>query len=135
MRCNKILVGLFLIIALSFGLAHADTTQTLTFMWDQNDLQYLDHWELYWSDVSGDYTGGPVATIPYDGTTDVSRSSTQTLTMVGHPGQTITKYFVLHAISTGGIKSDPSNEAIYTVDIPISAPFSFSVVVTITPAP
>lgn len=103
--------------------------KSLTFAWeqDQETLNILDHWSLYWSDAPG----GPyekAADIPYDGSQGGSYTSDQVLSVTGKIGQDTVKYFVLVACSETDCSGD-SNEVSHNFGV-ITAPEQDLVTVT-----
>ena len=126
---KKFVFALLILLAATFSYAD-DTTLNLIFTWDQ-DTTNLDHWTLYQSDVAG----GPytkVIDIPWNGQTTEHYTATNSFTVTGNPGDTVTKYFMVTASSTTE-ESGPSNEVSQEFLIPahISAPFSLTITVEV----
>ena len=115
------IVILLLVMSVSFAHA-ADITKT--FAWDApTDLELITKWELHWSGVEGG---------PYTKVTEIPKVADQTVfeapatvDIIGPPGTTQTRYFVLTAcgdVPSGDTTefkcSDNSNEVNFSVYIP-----------------
>lgn len=83
----------------AFTIHAADTSQKLTFEWQQADKTNLKEWKLYWSDTSGGpYDTEPVAVIPYDpAEPGPTYTSATTPTVQGNQASHVIKYFVMLA--------------------------------------
>jgi hypothetical protein len=141
---KKFTIGLvMLVLALGVSFAYAaDVTKTLTFQWTQEDTTNLKEWKLFWSDTSG----GPyteIAIFPYDpNVTGPVYSSSESATVTGEQGTTVTKFFVLIACgdipqaggTTNYLCSADSNEVSHGFWIP-AGQFSVPVNFNIVPAP
>lgn len=128
------LLMVFILVAVAPAMA-AETTKTLTFEWEQEtvDLPYLAKWSLYWSDTSGSgYV--KVADVPYTGGAGPTMTTDQALLVAGAPGSSVTKYFVLTAVSKNGMESAWSNEINDTFVPPypnVTVPFNLRIRVVI----
>lgn len=132
---QKKLMILFISAVLIFSFAAiaigADTVETVTFAWDQEDRTLLEKWEMHWGDTSGGaYI--PLADLAYGGQDQGDFESYITMTIVGDPGTTVIKYFVLRACGTTseGYKcSGWSNMVSYSFDLPegLPPPYEFTV--------
>ena len=141
---QKFLTTLFVTIFLLFSWVAfaADTTETLTFEWDQTDTTNLKEWRLYWGDAAGGpYDTQEVAVIPFDGSAGPTYSSPADATVSGPQGTHVTKYFVLVACgdipqndgTTNYECSTNSNEVSHAFWIPagqFSVPIQFKIVTT-----
>jgi hypothetical protein len=120
-------VAIFFIFSL-FNAHGADVAKELTLLWGQaeEDLPHLKEWRLYYSTTSGGpYLPVSIPPIVYDGSPNPSYTMTQTLSVPVNPGETVTYYFVMTAVSLSGNESDFSAEALNedgSVGIDFSAP-------------
>jgi hypothetical protein len=83
---------IILLICLFAAVAFADITETLTFGWQQETLDYVTHWEL----EMGISDTGPfmnIGSIPYDGTPQAEFQAPLETTVTGPGGTTQTRYF------------------------------------------
>ena len=132
-----ILAMIFLLAMLSIAIS-AETTKTLTFEWNQEDVTNLKEWKLFWSNTpGGEYA--EIAIIAYDpGVAGPVYSSPETIKVTGEQGTHVTKCFILRACGDvpqqgGGTKylcSPDSNEVSYTFWIPagqFSVPLDFKI--------
>ena len=129
------LVCLIVLMSAAFSLA-----ETVTFSWKQPNLSNVKEWNLYWSDTAGGpYDSNVVAKFEYDGTPQPVYQNNTDPKVIGNPGTTVSKYFVLVACGDipqqdGSLKyecSNDSNEVSYDFWIPVGqfeAPVDFQIV-------
>jgi len=141
---KKLFAAIIVVFFILTGMCWAaDTTETLTFQWEQTDTTNLKEWRLYWSEaVGGPYNVDPVAIISYDpNDAGPTYTSSANAPVSGNPGTIVKKYFVLVACgdlpqSDGTTKyecSGNSNEVSHDFWIPagkFSVPVQFTIVVT-----
>jgi len=94
-----------LVLAILFVIgvaAWADqTTETLTFQWDQPNLTNVKEWKIYWGDTSGGpYDTIPVATVAYTGGAGPFEAVGNPV-VTGDSATTVKKYFV--AVACGDV--------------------------------
>jgi hypothetical protein len=110
----------------------AETTREIKFGWDDTNIKSEGYfWQLFIREEGGTYNyETPVMTIPWiEGVTEFTGS--QSFTVTGDAGGTVTRYFVLRAAKPTGEKSPDSNEVMTAFIVPIGAPFSFTATVII----
>jgi hypothetical protein len=112
-----------LLLLTPLNLIAASVNQSIKVEWQQeaSDYPLIASWTLYWADSEvGPWQ--PALTIDHVGS-DPLNSAQGTLTIIGNPGQSITKYFRLTAWSrTSTGETAPSNVAQATFKIPDVGP-------------
>lgn len=131
------LLSMFLLIPVVGFAADQPINKSLTFQWEQpdTDLSTLTGWSLYMSSATGSgYI--KIVDIPYVVGSGPTFTTATVLNVVGTPGATVNRYFVLTANGLGGVNSSYSNEASYGFAIPYpvpAAPFNLIIKVTVVP--
>jgi len=116
----------------------ADQAETLTFLWDQEDLTLVKDWELHW----GDAAGGPyveASKFIYEGGSELTYQGSKELVVSGVPASTVTKFFVIRAC--GDVEGETplrqcsvwSNEISYGFKIPFGG-FNAPVIFRLQPS-
>jgi hypothetical protein len=131
MKTLKIIVLFFMFIMVGGGYLVADAAEVTTerrVEWeqDQETFDSMDHWEL----LMGDAPGGPYVKV-----TDIGKPTSPPtggiyvlepveITVTGQMGKTVTKYFVMEAVTADGVRSGFSNEALSDFKIALGVPFT-----------
>ena len=118
-----------LVMALMFLTCFAYAGEkTAQFTWGQDITPGFAGWNLYMSTTAGEYSGTPLAVIPYTG-----QSVYETEQVISAPdGVSTTYYFTLTAFNDSGVESPKSNEAVAVLDftVPPTAPFSLTITIS-----
>jgi len=137
----KKLFGLVLVLMLVFSVnvLAAETTETLTFEWTQEDTTNLKEWKLFWSDVAGgSYT--EIAVITYNPENEGPvHTGVEEILVTGDQATYVKKYFVLRACgdipqpdgTATYLCSEDSNEVSHDFWIPagvFSVPVQFKMI-------
>jgi hypothetical protein len=132
-----VLAALTLLLFNVASVAAAEFQKNLTFAWEQEtgDLPNLAKWRLHVREAAG---GVDIVLIdvPYTVGAGPTFTSAQSFTVVGTPGSTVRRYFVLDAVSKGNEISGPSNEVFFDFAIPfpgVGSPFGLTVNATVQP--
>lgn len=132
-----VVCGLLLFAATAPVVMADDSTETLTFAWDQDSVENLKQWEMHWGATPGG-SYSKLTDITYAGGTGPTFESPVEAVVTGQPGTHETRYFVLRACgdlpqddgSTAYECSDFSNEVSYGFWIPakgFSIPMTFRI--------
>lgn len=103
---------IFLLVLLPMMLLAAAPTasETVVFQWEQEGLEVVRGWNLYWSSESGKGYE-KIVSIPYEGGTEAVFSSSHVLEVSGEYGSTVTKYFVMRTVGKEDRSDGSENES------------------------